>query len=40
MLFGCWFLDAEADGSNSGISMLCPCARHIIHIASVDSAVK
>ena len=36
----CWFLHAEVDGSNPGISMLCPCARHLIRIASVDSAVK
>ena len=34
------FLDAEVDGLISGISMLCPWARHFIRIASVDSAVK
>ena len=36
----CRFFYIEIDGSNSGISMLCICARHFIHIASVDSAVK
>ena len=36
----CRFLDIEVDGSNLGISMLCPCARHFIRIASVDSVVK
>ena len=30
----------EVDGSNPGISMLCPWARHFIRIASVDSATK
>ena len=34
----CRFLDTDVDGSNPGISMLCPCARHFIRIASVDSA--
>ena len=34
-------LDTEADGSNPGsISMLFPWARHLIRVASVDSAVK
>ena len=33
-------LDTEVDGSNHGISMLCPSARYFIRIASVDSAVK
>ena len=32
--------DTEIDGSNPGISMLCPWARHFIRIASVDSAVE
>ena len=40
MWLECWFLDTEVDGSNPGISMLCPWARHFIRIASVDSAVK
>ena len=40
MWFRCQFLDTEVDGSNLGIGMLCPCARDIICIASVDSAVK
>ena len=34
------FLDTEVDGSNSGISMLCPSAMRFIRIVSVDSAVK
>ena len=41
-------LDTEVDGSNNnnnngsnpGCSMLFPCARHFIRIASVDSAVS
>ena len=40
MWLECWFLDREVDGSNPGIRMLRPSARHFIHIASVDSAVK
>ena len=33
--------DMAIDGSNPGsISMLCPRAKHFIHIASVDLAVK
>ena len=40
MWFECRFLDTEVDGSNPGISMLCPWAKHFIRIASVDSAVK
>ena len=36
----CRFLDTEDDGSNLSISMLCPCVRHFIRIASDDSAVK
>ena len=40
MWMDCRFLDAEVDGSNPGISMSCPCARHFIRIGSVDSAVK
>ena len=36
----CRFLDTEVDGANTSISMLCHWARHFIHIASVDSAVK
>ena len=40
MRLECWFLDTEVDCSNPGISMLCPCARHFISIALVDSAVK
>ena len=34
----CRFLDSDVDGSNPGISMLCPWARHFICISSVDSA--
>ena len=38
---GCQYLDTECDGSNSNsISMLGPSARHLIHVASVDSDVK
>ena len=33
-------LDTEVDVSNPGSSMLFPCVRHFIRIASVDSAVK
>ena len=40
MRLECLFLDTEVDGSNPGISMLCPLARHFIRIASVDSAAK
>ena len=40
MWLECRFVDIEVDGSNPGISMLCPSARHLIHIASVDSAVN
>ena len=40
MWLECWFLDTEVGGSNSDISMLCPCARHFIHIAPVDTAVN
>ena len=40
MWFEWRFLDTEVDGSNPGISMLCPRERHFIRIASVDSAVK
>ena len=40
MWLECRFLGTEVDGSNPGICVLCPCARHFIHIASVDSAVK
>ena len=40
MWFECRFPDTEVDGSNPGIRMLCPSARHFIRIASVDSAVK
>ena len=40
MWLECRFLDAEVDGSNPGISMLCPRARHFIRIASVVSVVK
>ena len=40
MFFVCRFLDTEVDGSNPGISMLCPRARHFIRNASVDLAVK
>ena len=41
MWLGCRFLDTEVDGSNPGnISMLCPRTRHIIRVASFDSAVK
>ena len=40
MWLECQFLDTEDDGSNPGISMLCPRARHFICIASVDSSVK
>ena len=40
MWLECRFLVTEADGSNRGICMLCPCARHFICIASVNSAVK
>ena len=39
MWLECRFMDTEVDGSNPGISMLCPCASHITRIASVDSAV-
>ena len=39
MWLECWFLDAEVDGLNPGISMLRPLARHFIGIASVDSAI-
>ena len=34
------FLNTEVDGSNPGIIMLFPYKRHIIRIASVDSAVN
>ena len=34
------YLDTGVDGTNPGIIMLCPWARHFIRIASVDSAVK
>ena len=34
------FLELEVDSSNPGISVLCPCARHFIRIASVDPAAK
>ena len=40
MLVRCRFLDTKVDGSNPGISMLCPWARQFIHITSVNSAVK
>ena len=40
MLLESRILDTEVDGSNPGISMLCPWARHFIRIASVDSDVK
>ena len=40
MWLECRLLDTAVDGSNPDISMLCPCARHFIRIASVDSAVK
>ena len=40
MWLECWFPDTEVDGTKPGISMLCLWARLIIHIASVDSAVK
>ena len=40
MWLECRFLDAEVDGSNPGICMLCPLARRFIRIASVDSAAK
>ena len=40
MWLECRFLDTEVGGSHSGISMLCPRARHFARIASVDSAVK
>ena len=40
LAFECRFLVAEVDGSNPGNSMLFPCARYFICIASVDSAVK
>ena len=36
----CRFLNTEVYGSNPGISVLYPCARNFIRIASVDSAVK
>ena len=39
MWLECRFLDTEVDGSNPGISMLCPMTQ-FIHVASVDSAVK
>ena len=41
MRLGFLFLDTEVDSSNpGGISMWCPCARHFIRVASIDSAVK
>ena len=40
MWLECRLLDTEVDGSNPGVGMLCPWAKHFIHIASVDSAVK
>ena len=33
MWLECQFLDAEVEGSNPSISMLCVCARHFICIA-------
>ena len=37
----CRFLDTKFEGSNPGSTcMLCPCAKHFIRIASVDSAVR
>ena len=40
MWLECRILDTDVDGSNPGISMLCPLARRFIPIASVDSAYK
>ena len=40
MWLECPFLDTAVDGSNPGISMLCPWQKNVIRIASVDSVVK
>ena len=40
MWLDCRFLEPGVDGSNPGISMLCPRTRDFIRIASFDSAVK
>ena len=40
MWLECRLQDTEVDGSNPGISVLCPWAGQFIRIASVDSAVK
>ena len=41
MWVGCWFQGITTDASNPGSKcMLCPWARHLIRIASVDSADK
>ena len=40
MWLECLFLETEADGSNHSINMLLHWARHLICIASFDSAVK
>ena len=37
----CRFLTTAIDGSNPGCNvMLCPSTIHLVHIASVESAVK
>ena len=40
MRLECQILDTEVDGSNFGIIILCPSARHFMCIASVDATVK
>ena len=40
MWLECRFMDTEVGFSKPGISMLSPCTRHFIRIATVDSSVK